>query len=88
MTCNPNIHHLRSIRLKGYHYSQAGLYFITICVQDRVCLFGNVGAPLVGVQNNHDSQNDDHPNNVIAQNNCSQNDDHPNNVIAQNNIDI
>ena len=24
---NPQIHHRRSIRLKGYDYSQAGLYF-------------------------------------------------------------
>lgn len=39
---NPNIHHRRSIRLKGYDYSQAGLYFITICCQDRAYLFGNV----------------------------------------------
>lgn len=39
---NPNIHHRRSIRLKGYDYSQAGLYFITICVQNRECLFGNI----------------------------------------------
>ena len=39
---NPNIHHRRSIRLKGYDYSKAGLYFITICVQNRECLFGNV----------------------------------------------
>ena len=39
---NPNIHHRRSIRLKGYDYAQAGLYFITICCQDRVCRFGNV----------------------------------------------
>jgi REP element-mobilizing transposase RayT len=39
---NPEIHHRRSIRLKGYDYSQAGLYFITICVQDRTCLFGKV----------------------------------------------
>ena len=27
---NPCIHHRKSIRLKGYDYSQAGLYFITI----------------------------------------------------------
>lgn len=40
MPYNPNIHHRRSIRLKGYDYSCAGLYFITICVQDRKCLFG------------------------------------------------
>lgn len=39
---NPNIHHRRSIRLKGYDYSQAGLYFITICCQDRICRFGHV----------------------------------------------
>lgn len=39
---NPKIHHRRSIRLKGYNYSRAGLYFITICCQDRACLFGDV----------------------------------------------
>lgn len=46
---NPNIHHRRSIRLKGYDYSKEGLYFITICVQDRKCLFGEI--VVVGVQN-------------------------------------
>ena len=39
---NPNIHHRRSIRLKGYDYSQAGLYFITICTQNRKHLFGTI----------------------------------------------
>jgi len=39
---NPHIHHRRSIRLKGYDYAQAGLYFITICCQDRICRFGSV----------------------------------------------
>ena len=39
---NPKIHHRRSIRLKGYDYSQEGMYFITICTQDRECLFGNI----------------------------------------------
>ena len=39
---NPNIHNRRSIRLKGYDYSQAGLYFITICCQNRAHLFGEV----------------------------------------------
>src|SRR5690554_4737301 len=39
---NPNIHNRRSIRLKGYDYSQAGLYFITICCQERAHLFGNI----------------------------------------------
>ena len=39
---NPNIHHRKSIRLKGYDYTQAGLYFVTICLQNRKCLFGDV----------------------------------------------
>jgi REP element-mobilizing transposase RayT len=42
MSYNPNLHHRRSIRLKGYDYSQAGLYFITICCQDRICRFGEI----------------------------------------------
>jgi len=39
---NPDIHHRRSIRLKGYDYSQAGLYFVTICCQNRAHLFGEI----------------------------------------------
>jgi hypothetical protein len=35
-------HHRRSIRLKGYDYSQAGAYFVTICTQDMECLFGDI----------------------------------------------
>jgi putative transposase len=31
----------RSLRLKGYDYAQAGAYFVTICTQDRACLFGD-----------------------------------------------
>jgi len=31
-----------SIRLKGYDYSQAGGYFITICTQNRWHLFGHI----------------------------------------------
>jgi putative transposase len=46
---NPNIHHRKSIRLRGYDYSKAGLYFITICTADRRCLFGEI-VP-VGVEN-------------------------------------
>jgi len=42
MGYNPNVHHRRSIRLRNYDYSQAGLYFVTICVQDHVCLFGEI----------------------------------------------
>ena len=32
----------KSIRLKGYDYSQAGLYFITICCDGGICRFGNI----------------------------------------------
>ena len=42
MNYNPAIHHRRSIRLKGYDYSQAGMYFVTICVQKHICLFGDI----------------------------------------------
>jgi putative transposase len=35
-------HHRRSIRLKGYDYSTAGLYFVTVCTEKKVCLFGDV----------------------------------------------
>jgi REP-associated tyrosine transposase len=37
-----DIHHRRSIRLQGYDYTQAGAYFVTICTQNRECLFGKV----------------------------------------------
>ena len=30
-------------RLQGYDYAKNNLYFVTICVQDRNCCFGNVG---------------------------------------------
>ena len=42
MPYNSQIHHRRSIRLKGYDYSMAGLYFITICCENRICRFGKV----------------------------------------------
>ena len=37
-----NFSNRQSIRLKGYDYSQEGLYFITICCQDRLHLFGEI----------------------------------------------
>lgn len=42
MKYNPQIHHRRSIRLKGYDYLQAGLYFVTICCHNRECFFGEI----------------------------------------------
>ncbi len=42
MKYNPEIHHRRSIRLKGYDYSQSGTYFITLCSHNREYLFGEL----------------------------------------------
>ncbi len=29
-------------RLRQYDYSQAGYYFVTLCIRNRVCLFGDI----------------------------------------------
>ena len=42
MGYDPEIHHRRSIRLKGYDYSQDGGYFVTLCAKDKACLFGRI----------------------------------------------
>lgn len=42
MKFNPEIHHRHSIRLKGYDYTLAGAYFITIVTHERGCLFGEI----------------------------------------------
>ena len=42
MKYNPQTHHRRSIRLKGYDYSWEGAYFITICCHDRKQFFGRI----------------------------------------------
>ncbi len=39
---NPEKHNRRSIRLKGYDYSQKGLYFITLCTKNKKHLFGEI----------------------------------------------
>ncbi len=31
MTYDPQIHHRRSIRLKGHDYAGGGVYFVTVC---------------------------------------------------------
>ena len=35
-------YHRRSIRLKGYDYSQKGVYFIIVCAHKQQCLFGDI----------------------------------------------
>ncbi len=42
MDIRKNIHHRKSIRLKGYDYSKAGIYFITICCENRAHRFGKI----------------------------------------------
>ena len=42
MKFNPRIHHRRSIRLKGYDYSKAGAYFITINCHKGKHRFGKI----------------------------------------------
>jgi REP element-mobilizing transposase RayT len=42
MPYDPDKHHRRSIRLKNYDYSQAGAYFVTVVVQGRDLLFGEI----------------------------------------------
>ncbi len=39
MVYDPQKHQRRSIRLKGYDYSQEGVYFVTICTYNGVLLF-------------------------------------------------
>jgi putative transposase len=42
MSYDPEKHNRHSIRMRGYDYSSPGKYFVTICVQYRECLLGNV----------------------------------------------
>ena len=52
MVFDPEIHHRRSIRLKGYDYSQDGAYFVTVCVKDRDHLLGSVRDDIVILSGN------------------------------------
>jgi len=38
MKYNPDLHHRRSVRLRGYNYANAGTYFVTMCCKHRECL--------------------------------------------------
>lgn len=42
MTYNPDVHHRHSIRLRDFDYASTGAYYVTICTQGRICLFGDV----------------------------------------------
>jgi putative transposase len=42
MVFDHNIHHRRSIRLNGFDDAQAAACFVTICSQNRECLFGHI----------------------------------------------
>ncbi|ASV76069.1 hypothetical protein THTE_3467 [Thermogutta terrifontis] len=42
MRFDPERHHRRSIRLRGYDYTQPGAYFVTVSTQGRASLFGEV----------------------------------------------
>ena len=42
MTLYKNTFRIESARLEGYNYSQPGEYFVTICIQNHKCLFGQV----------------------------------------------
>jgi len=42
MNYNPEKHHRRSIRIKGYDYKREGAYSFTICCHQRRCLLGEI----------------------------------------------
>ena len=42
MPHDPDRHHRQSTRLRGYDYTRAGAYFVTVCAQDRECRFGAI----------------------------------------------
>ena len=41
MPYDPQQHHRRSIRLRGYDYSSGGMYFVTICTHGRALFFAD-----------------------------------------------
>ena len=42
MKYQTDIRHRRSLRLKGYDYKQAGVYFVSMCTLNRTCFFGDI----------------------------------------------
>src|SRR5260221_262934 len=44
MSLKPHQPLRKSTRLQGYDYAQNGAYFVTLCTQNRLCLFGEIEA--------------------------------------------
>lgn len=44
-------HHRRSIRLKGYDYSEPGAYFVTVVVQGHRCVLGRITDGMISPSN-------------------------------------
>ncbi len=42
MKATPERHQRKSIRLQGYDYSRAGIYYVTLCISDRQCSLGRM----------------------------------------------
>lgn len=42
MSLDPSMHHRRSIRLRDYDYAHAGAYFVTICVDKKERVLGEI----------------------------------------------
>lgn len=59
----------KSIRLPRYNYSNAGWYFVTICTENRECLFGNIVYDIVGAH--HDAPDPHHNASDWQNNGCA-----------------
>ncbi len=42
MKFNPDKHHRRSVRLRGYDYSRPGAYFVTVCSYGKQAIYGEI----------------------------------------------
>ncbi len=42
MASHPRYRRRNSMRWQGYDYSLAGAYYVTVCAQNRACLFGDI----------------------------------------------
>lgn len=68
MVFDLEIHHRRSIRLKGYDYSKDGVYFVTVCSYKKECLFSTVGAGLASAQDKRNTIELKAPGKIILEN--------------------